>query len=395
LKNRFDDLTKEEQEQKKFRENFQKSNIFTRFYYSFGDKFVNDVYHNNSKMTDEMIENMCLNDDDDRKRVDEFFAQLDRRYQDWLKLNPDAKRPDAPWYRFVRNTIFSMYAWVFWKATFFLLIGEMSQMAYTYCLVFMIRWIEDPDGTTMTGVKIAAIFIGLTLAATSFRNYFMFIGYNACIDLRKLVIATLYHRVTQLTLKAMTETNGAKLISLVSTDFFMFERPLQLVPMLVVAPILNIIVYILIGVTSRWEYSLMIFVLWVLTLFSQSLASKWQKVMQLKMAKANDERMKLVNDMITGIRTIKSYAWENHYLKKVDAAREKQTGYVFILNMVSMIGFTLFQNIGLLAVLAIYVYQWQMGWKIELSESMALLAMIFLLFFSTNSMAYFGTITFS
>jgi len=27
----------------------------------------------------------------------------------------------------------------------------------------------------------------------------------------------------------------------------------------------------------------------------------------------NDERMKLVNDMVTGIRTIKAYAWENHY----------------------------------------------------------------------------------
>jgi len=27
----------------------------------------------------------------------------------------------------------------------------------------------------------------------------------------------------------------------------------------------------------------------------------------------NDERMKLINDMVTGIRTIKAYAWENHY----------------------------------------------------------------------------------
>jgi len=103
-------------------------------------------------MTDEMIENMCLKDDEDRKRVEEFFAQLERRYQHWLKSNPDAKRPDAPWYLFVRNTVISMYAWVFWKATCFLLFGEIAQLSYTYCLVFIIRWIEDPDGTTKTGV---------------------------------------------------------------------------------------------------------------------------------------------------------------------------------------------------------------------------------------------------
>jgi hypothetical protein len=37
----------------------------------------------------------------------------------------------------------------------------------------------------------------------------------------------------------------------------------------------------------------------------------------------NDNRMKLVNDLVTGIRTIKSYAWENHYLKKIKEIRAK------------------------------------------------------------------------
>ena len=35
----------------------------------------------------------------------------------------------------------------------------------------------------------------------------------------------------------------------------------------------------------------------------------------------NDERMKLVSDMITGISTIKAYAWEKHYQKKVKDQR--------------------------------------------------------------------------
>ncbi len=38
-------------------------------------------------------------------------------------------------------------------------------------------------------------------------------------------------------------------------------------------------------------------------------------------AMRNDERMKLINDMITGIRTIKAYAWENHYSSKVREQR--------------------------------------------------------------------------
>lgn len=35
----------------------------------------------------------------------------------------------------------------------------------------------------------------------------------------------------------------------------------------------------------------------------------------------NDNRMKLVNDLINGIRTIKCYAWENHYLKSIRRIR--------------------------------------------------------------------------
>ena len=37
----------------------------------------------------------------------------------------------------------------------------------------------------------------------------------------------------------------------------------------------------------------------------------------------NDERMKLVNDMVVGIRTIKCYAWELHYLDKIHKKRNE------------------------------------------------------------------------
>ena len=41
--------------------------------------------------------------------------------------------------------------------------------------------------------------------------------------------------------------------------------------------------------------------------------ARTQSAMKQYEAMRNDERMKLVNDMITGINTIKAYAWEKHY----------------------------------------------------------------------------------
>jgi len=46
----------------------------------------------------------------------------------------------------------------------------------------------------------------------------------------------------------------------------------------------------------------------------QDLASKKTKDLKGKESKFNDDRQKLVNDMVVGARTIKSYGWENHYI---------------------------------------------------------------------------------
>jgi ABC-type bacteriocin/lantibiotic exporter with double-glycine peptidase domain len=107
-------------------------------------------------------------------------------------------------------------------------------------------------------------------------------------------------------------------------------------------------------------------------------------------AMRNDERMKLINDMITGIRTIKAYAWENHYSQKVRAQRAEQVKYVFWLNLIGSLGFSLFQNVGLLAILAIFLPKWYMGEKLALGDSFALVAMIYYLFFSVNGLTYYS-----
>ena len=103
----------------------------------------------------------------------------------------------------------------------------------------------------------------------------------------------------------------------------------------------------------------------------------------------NDERMKLVNDMVTGIRTIKSYAWENHYSEKVRAQRSLQVKKIFWLNMVGSLGFSIYQNVGLIGVLIILLSKWYNGELLNLGDSFTLVALIYYLFFSVNSMTYY------
>jgi ABC-type bacteriocin/lantibiotic exporter with double-glycine peptidase domain len=108
---------------------------------------------------------------------------------------------------------------------------------------------------------------------------------------------------------------------------------------------------------------------------------------------ANDQRMKLVNDLVAGIRTIKSYAWEGYYLKKIVEARAKQLKYVFRLNIIGTMGFTVFQNFGLIAAVLIFVPMWYQGKLITEELAFSLLAMLYFLFTSVNLFFFMGYTT--
>ena len=135
---------------------------------------------------------------------------------------------------------------------------------------------------------------------------------------RKLLVSAIFDKVGRLSMRSLTETNSGKLITLVSADIFTIERPLAVAPFGIASPFINLMCYGLIWYIAGWVYALIMIGLWALLICMQLCSSRVTKSIKGQEAMRNDERMKLINDMVTGIRTIKAYAWENHYSSKVD-----------------------------------------------------------------------------
>lgn len=57
------------------------------------------------------------------------------------------------------------------------------------------------------------------------------------------------------------------------------------------------------------------------------------------------------------------------------------------------LGFSLFQNVGMIGVLCIFLPKWFEGEKLDLGDSFTVLAIIYYLFFNVNSMAYYALTT--
>ena len=55
----------------------------------------------------------------------------------------------------------------------------------------------------------------------------------------------------------------------------------------------------------------------------QYLLAMRQRKLQGLVSNNTDDRMKLVSDVVQGVRTIKCYGWEKHYIDRIKEVRNK------------------------------------------------------------------------
>ena len=124
-------------------------------------------------------------------------------------------------------------------------------------------------------------------------------------------------------MKSMTETNSGKLISLISADLFTVERGLSFFPIIIAGPLVNCLAYYFLSKEIGAIYTLVVIFLWVFLMIVQYCATTYSKKLKQIESAINDDRLKLVNDLVVGSRTIKCYGWENHYISKINSIRQR------------------------------------------------------------------------
>jgi ABC-type multidrug transport system fused ATPase/permease subunit len=87
----------------------------------------------------------------------------------------------------------------------------------------------------------------------------------------------MYDKVSRLSSESLAKTNSGKLVTIISADIQAIERQMQIIPMTLSSPLINLVVYIIIGTTVSWEYSLIVFLAWVITIFLQGKATAYSK----------------------------------------------------------------------------------------------------------------------
>lgn len=137
----------------------------------------------------------------------------------------------------------------------------------------IVDYIKDPNSTMEDGVMWLSLFALCLICQPLFRNKNFIESARESINLRKIVISSLYDKVAKLNSESIGKTNSGKLVTICSSDLQAIERPMQVLPMTISAPFVNLVVYTIIGITLSWEYSLITFITWIITMFCQMKSS--------------------------------------------------------------------------------------------------------------------------
>ncbi|KAK8793382.1 hypothetical protein WA158_004741 [Blastocystis sp. Blastoise] len=176
-----------------------------------------------------------------------------------------------------------------------------DQTRWLYCILLLISPIVSAYLTAISNMMMARVGV----------------------HMKSIASEAIYRKAINLSSTAKGKTSTGQLVNIMSADTNMLQMFSTFFLMFVSAPIYIIVTLCIIGNMIGWItlIALAILIFMVIIQITISTCARKFKIKALHFA---DERIKLLNEILMGIRIIKYYCWEKPFLKKVDKIREKE-----------------------------------------------------------------------
>lgn len=169
----------------------------------------------------------------------------------------------------------------------------------------------------------ATAVIVLNSIASITTNQFIFRAFNNGMKVRVATCSLIYRKSLRLSSTALGNTSVGKVVNLISNDVSRFDVCSFFIHSMWLAPLLTAIVAILLYREVGYAGLFGIIVILVVTPL-QSYTGKLSSKFRLQTALRTDERVRLMDEVVSGIQVIKLYAWEKPFKKLVHLARNKE-----------------------------------------------------------------------
>lgn len=190
-------------------------------------------------------------------------------------------------------------------------------------LKWLIGFIGDPEAEDWKGIFYSVMLFVVasvqTLFLAQYFNRMMFVG----LRIRTALVSAIYRKSLIMSNSARKESTVGEIVNLMAVDAQRFMDLTAYINMIWSAPLqIGLALYFLwdiLGPSVLAGLAIMIILIPV-----NSVIANKVKTLQIRQMKNKDERVKLMNEILSGIKVLKLYAWEPSFEAQVLQIRDKE-----------------------------------------------------------------------
>ncbi|KAG0026932.1 hypothetical protein BGZ82_009216, partial [Podila clonocystis] len=220
--------------------------------------------------------------------------------------------------------------------------------------------IEREPEPLVLGVILAFGLFFASLVVTFVSAQYYATTTNLGIEIRTALVAMVYRKSLRLSAGAKQRSTAGEITNHMSVDAERWAQATGLMPMVVSVPFEIAIAIWLLYLKIGWSIFIGLGSIVLTVPFHAFMAKLFQKIKSAKL-EAMDSRLRLVNEVLSGIKIVKLYSWENSFKEKLTAVRGRELkvirnmGYVFTVMtviftttplVIALVSFSVYATVG-------------------------------------------------
>jgi ABC-type multidrug transport system fused ATPase/permease subunit len=249
-----------------------------------------------------------------------------------------------------------------------------------YILNKLIRFLADPNAPVSEGYHyVIGLFVSYLFMSLCLRQYFWWC-FRVGMRVRSAVVTSVYSKSLSITMETLNRRNTGEITNLMAVDSTRLQD---------LTPYLHAIWY------SFYQLVVALFFLWeqlgtsclagiaviVLSIPVTGKISLYMKSLQKAMSSVRDERIKLSNEVLAGMKVIKLQAWEKEYQRKIEEIRNEELALMKKYVMAQAYSGTLFGAIPMVVAICTFMAYIAMGNSLDVATALTSLALFDILRF--------------
>lgn len=245
----------------------------------------------------------------------------------WAKKDPSEQEKDPVVIPSVVSSLFMMFRWEFLLASTLKFVSDTMQFASPFLLHELLNFISAKNAPFWKGMALSILMFSVSELRSLILNGYFYIMFRMGTKIQTSLTAAVYKKTLLISNSARRDRTVGEIVNLMAIDVERFQMITPQIQQFWSCPyqITFALVYLFITLGYSALPGVVIMVIFVpMNIISSMIVRKWQ----IEQMKLKDERTKMVNEVLNGIKVVKLYAWEVPMEAYIDEIRTKELALI-------------------------------------------------------------------